>query len=284
MKIANLNGRATIVRDDGVLDIARASGNAFSSKPDAILGLVKEIRAWYEAHDFELDRCVNLASLSEDQSRLGPPVLRPSQVFAVGINYRDHGAEMGIATPSAPMIFTKFPSAIAGPDSTIALPTATCDWEVELVVVIGKGGRNIATSTALEHVAGFCVGQDISERTSQMAGSPPQFSIAKSHQGFAPIGPWLTTIDELANPLDLAIACDVNGETVQDGRTSAMVFTIPEVISYLSSVCELRVGDLIFTGTPSGAGFALTPPRFLQRGDRIESRIEGLGILRNTCS
>jgi len=186
-------------------------------------------------------------------------------VFAIGLNYRAHAEETGSAVPDLPLTFTKFPSCLAGPRDDIPLVPGSVDWEVELVLVVG---------------AGCAVGQDVSERQLQRAGRPPQFSLAKSHRGFGPVGPWVT--DEV-DPGDLAISCALNGEVVQASRTSDMVFGPAELLSYLSGICDLRPGDLVFTGTPAGVGMGRTPPRFLQPGDVLVSTIEHIGTLVNRC-
>lgn len=284
MRLANLNERATIVTDTGIVDIATASGGLLPSHPDHAIAAVDDVRHWYRTQQPEFDTTLTGIKLLADLSVLGPPVIAPRQIFAVGLNYADHGTETGLVPSDEPPVFTKFPSSITGPGATIALPTATCDWEVELVVVIGTGGRHIPTATALDKVAGFCIGQDISERTSQMAGPAPQFSLAKSHRGFSPIGPWLTTLDDLPDPHDLAIETSIDGETVQAARTSDMIFDVPTLVSRLSSICELLPGDLIFTGTPAGVGFSRTPPRYLAPGNLLRSVIEGLGELHNPCA
>ena len=150
-----------------------------------------------------------------------------------------------------------------------------------MVAVIGKGGRNISGENALEQICAYCVGQDISACTHQLELTHAQFSIAKSHQGFAPIGPWLTTVEEIENPQDLAIACDLDGDVVQETRTSMMIFDLPTQVAYLSSICELYPGDIIFTGTPEGVGLSCDPPRCIQPGETLNSRIESLGKMRN---
>lgn len=284
MKLANLNGRATIVTGRGVVDIAKASDETLPSDPDQAIAKLAQIRTWYDSHQPQLDSTVTSADLLAEPWRLGPPVTAPRQIFAIGLNYADHGAETGRPLPEKPLVFTKFASALSGPGAVIPLPTETCDWEVELVVVIGQAGRHITEDEAFEHVAGFCIGQDISERPSQLAGAQPQFSIAKSHAGFGPIGPWLTTLDELPNPTDLAIETKLDDELVQFGRTGSMIFGIATLISYLSQTCELMPGDLIFTGTPAGVGNSRTPPRFLTPGITVHSTIEGLGELHNLCA
>ncbi|WP_280221555.1 MULTISPECIES: fumarylacetoacetate hydrolase family protein [Nocardia] len=281
MKLANLEGRATLVTDDGIVDIHDSSDGLLPCDPDRAVENLAEVGRWYRQERPDLDPSHTAFSLAADPVLLGPPVARPSQIFAIGLNYAAHAAETNRRLPTTPLVFTKFASALAGPGDTIALPTQTCDWEVELVVVMGRTGRHIPLENALEHVAGYCVGQDISERSSQTAGERPQFSMAKSHRGFAPIGPWLTTLDELADPEDLVIEASIGDENVQAGRTSDMIFGVSALVSHLSQICELRVGDLIFTGTPPGVGQSRTPPRFLVPGDLLCSQIHGLGGLRN---
>ncbi|MFS0734475.1 fumarylacetoacetate hydrolase family protein [Microbacterium jepli] len=220
---------------------------------------------------------------SFDESDLRAPVPNPGQVFAVGLNYRDHADESGMAHPTTwPPVFTKFPTSIVGPFAEVELPeNGHTDWEVELVVVIATHAHHVALEDAWSHVAGVTVGQDLSERILQMASSPPQFSLGKSYPGFGPIGPVLVTIDELDDPDDLALSCTVNGETVQSGRTSQMIFSVPRLIANLSAVTPLRPGDIIFSGTPSGVGQARTPQWFLADGDHLVSTIEGIGTIRN---
>ncbi|WP_105967762.1 fumarylacetoacetate hydrolase family protein [Streptomyces geranii] len=283
MKLANLDGRATVVTPEGVIDLETASGGRFPARPDSAVARIFEIRDWLAATRPAPDPTTTQAMLETDATRLGPPVTSPAQVFAVGLNYRDHSAETGLAVPDVPLVFTKFPSSLAGPAADIPLPTPTCDWEIELVVVIAEGGRDIPAQKALDHVAGCCVGQDISERTGQMAGTAPQFSLAKSHRAFSPIGPWITTLDE-ADPADLGLTCTLDGQTVQSGRTRDLIFDVPTLISHLSGICELTPGDLIFTGTPAGVGFSRTPARYLTTGSVLRSTIEGLGSLTNPCS
>jgi 2-keto-4-pentenoate hydratase/2-oxohepta-3-ene-1,7-dioic acid hydratase in catechol pathway len=154
---------------------------------------------------------------------------------------------------------------------------------VELVVAIGRRGRGIAEARALEHVAGYCVGQDVSDRRQQFADKPPQFSLGKSFDGFGPVGPALVSLDEVRTPDDLALTCDVAGERMQDGRTRDMIFPVPELLAFLSRHLTLEPGDLVFTGTPAGVGSVRRPPRYLAAGEEVLSRIEGLGELRNRC-
>lgn len=249
---------------------------------------------FFELHSStEFDPQIGVASVLGDLSHLtigsrltGPvtldsPLPSPSQVFAVGLNYRRHAIEMNLQLPTRPMIFTKFPSSIGSPNATVAIPGPTTDWEAELVVVIGRAGRNISVSDAKSYVAGYMVGQDISERTMQMANNPAQFSMGKSYENFAPMGPYVTTADEVPDPQSLMITCSLNGQVMQFESTADMAFGVYEIVSYISQICELRVGDVIFTGSPAGVGQGQQPPRFLSAGDILETSIEGLGVLRN---
>jgi 2,4-didehydro-3-deoxy-L-rhamnonate hydrolase len=279
MRLANFDGRATIVLDDGIVDVATASNGAFSASIEKCLGQLDKLGAWYRSAQPPLSLEVAINDFAKE-SRLGP-IVNPQQVFAIGLNYRHHAAESGLDVPTTPMVFTKFASSICGPNETLPIPGASTDYEAELVVIIGATLRNVSEDDALAGVAGYCVGQDYSEREWQFRGSPPQFSLAKSFKNFAPIGPWLTTADEIPNPNALGVATRVNGDSMQDSNTSDMVFSVAELIVYISSVCELRRGDLIFTGTPEGVGQARTPPFFLKPGDEVETTIEGLGTIRN---
>jgi 2-keto-4-pentenoate hydratase/2-oxohepta-3-ene-1,7-dioic acid hydratase in catechol pathway len=161
----------------------------------------------------------------------------------------------------------------------VEIPAPTTDWEVELVVVMGRRAHRVHADAAWSHVAGLTIGQDLSERTLQRAGNVPQFGLGKSYPGFGPTGPWLVTLDEFADPDDLALSCSVNGVVMQDSRTSDLVFSVPRLIEYLSAVVVLLPGDVIFTGTPSGVGSARKPPQYLVPGDVVVSRIEGIGTL-----
>jgi 2-keto-4-pentenoate hydratase/2-oxohepta-3-ene-1,7-dioic acid hydratase in catechol pathway len=254
----------------------------FSSLVDDVIPMLAEVGQWFAADEPELDPDLSTANLLADLERLGPPVTRPVQVFAIGLNYADHASETGLELPEQPMVFTKWTSSIAGPGAVVSLPAATVAWEVELVAIIGKGGRSIAAADALDHLAGYCIGQDISERRLQMASTPAQFSLAKSLQNFSPIGPWLTTLDEVADPMDLAIGCRRDGEVLQDSRTSHLIFDVPTLVEYLSARIELMPGDMIFTGTPDGVGVGRRPRVFIEPGWTITSEIEGLGQMRTT--
>ncbi|MDH5671966.1 MAG: fumarylacetoacetate hydrolase family protein [Myxococcales bacterium] len=276
-RLVNLEGRAQLLIDGRCVDVQKRSAGAHGTDP------MDALQNWAAFCDWAQQQ----RSTPEDPvvapERLGPPVPAPRQIFGVGLNYRDHAEEAGIAIPAEPMIFTKFPSCIAGPHTDIPLTGNRVDWEVELVVVIGRGGRGIVEERALEHVAGFTVGQDISDRRRQFGDNPPQFSLGKSSAAFGPIGPAVTTLDALEDPNDLRLTCAINGESMQDGRTSDMIFGVSQLVAYLSRYCELWPGDLIFTGTPSGVGSVRDRRRYLAAGDRIESEIEGLGRLDNRC-
>lgn len=282
MKLANLEGRAVLVRAARTgargLDLATASGGLLPSAPEEVLRSWPQVSAWYRDHESTLPE----PDLDLDPARLGPPSPQPRQIFAVALNYRPHAAEAGFREPADPLVFTKFPSCLTGPVSTVDLPGDRVDWEVELVVVIGNGGTAIGADAAWDAVAGLTVGQDISERQVQMLGTPPQFSLGKSFPGFGPTGPWLSTPDEVADPADLKISCTVNGVQVQSARTGELIFPIPELISRLSRICPLLPGDLIFTGTPGGVGNRMDPPQYLTDGDELVSTVEGLGELRTT--
>ncbi|MFI5045005.1 MAG: fumarylacetoacetate hydrolase family protein, partial [Acidimicrobiales bacterium] len=210
------------------------------------------------------------------------PVPRPRQVFAIGLNYRTHAEESGMAVPDVPATFTKFPASLSGPFDDIEIVGTTVDWEVELVVVIGRRADRVGEADAWDHIAGLTVGQDISDRTLQFAAGA-QFSLGKSRRGFGPMGPWVVTTDELDNPDDLGLGCSVDGETVQDARTSDLIFNVPRLIAELSAVLPLLPGDVIFTGTPAGIGATRDPARFLQPGQVLETWVEGIGTIRNMC-
>jgi 2-keto-4-pentenoate hydratase/2-oxohepta-3-ene-1,7-dioic acid hydratase in catechol pathway len=270
MRIANLNGRAVLVVEGDAVDVDRASNGRFGPDPHAVLDNWTEFEAWARSTTLPAGEPFN-------PEQLGPPVPRPGQIFAIGLNYREHAAESGFDVPLEPPVFTKFQSSITGPYGTVDLPTATVDWETELVVVIGRRAQRVNAADAWSYVAGLTVGQDLSERTRQVVGPAPQFSLGKSFPGFAPIGPAVVTLDEIDSPDDLELGCSVNGEQMQKSRTSDMIFSVPVLLERLSAVVRLNPGDLIFTGTPSGVGAGRKPPRFLAPGDELVTRIEGLG-------
>ena len=187
-----------------------------------------------------------------------------------------------MAVPDVPATFTKFPASLSGPFDDIELVGDTVDWEVELVAVIGRRADRVAEADGWDHVAGVTVGQDISDRTLQFAAGS-QFSLGKSRRGFGPMGPWVVTPDELDDRDDLAIGCSVDGETVQEARTSDLIFSVPRLVAELSAVLPLLPGDVIFTGTPAGVGITRDPARFLRPGHELTTWIDGIGTIRNRC-
>jgi 2-keto-4-pentenoate hydratase/2-oxohepta-3-ene-1,7-dioic acid hydratase in catechol pathway len=272
VKLANVDGRAALVLGDQIADVATASAGRFGPDPMDLYAQWDDFRGFAAT--------VTTATGPLVEAVVGNPVPRPRQVFAIGLNYRSHAEESGLALPEVPAVFTKFPASLAGPFDDIAIVGDSVDWEVELVVVIGRAADRAERSDAWSHVAGVTVGQDISDRHLQFAAGG-QFSLGKSHRGYGPIGPWLVTPDELGNPDDLGLGCSVNGEKMQDARTTDLVFDIAQLIAELSAVLPLLPGDVIFTGTPAGVGIVRQPPRFLQPGDTLESWIEGIGSIRN---
>ena len=260
-----------LVVDDGIVDVAEASAGRFSPDPQSIYERWDELQAW-PAPSTPTGPLTEAALLA--------PVPRPRQVFAIGLNYAGHAAEAGLDIPQFPPTFTKFPTCLTGPDATVVLPSEFVDWEVELVLVVGRRAYQVPEGNGWSHIAGVMVGQDLSERIVQTRPPAPQFSLGKSFLGFGPTGPWVVTPDELADPDDLALGCTVNGEEMQKSRTSDLVFGADALIHLLSSITPLLPGDLIFTGTPSGVGGTRTPPRFLSPGDELVSTIEGIGTIR----
>ncbi|MFI6438040.1 fumarylacetoacetate hydrolase family protein [Streptomyces sp. NPDC050759] len=276
MRTANLDNRLILVDDDGAVDVEKASSGLFSADPQAVFDRWKEFIAWAQS-----PAALQAERIPVDESRLGPPAPRPRQVFAVGLNYAAHAAESNADMPTYPPIFTKFPTSLTGPNDTVTLPSAFVDWEVELVAVIGIRAQGVREEDAWRHVAGLTVGQDLSERLVQLTPPSPQFSLGKSFPGFSPTGPVLATPDEFDNPDDLAIGCALNDETMQASRTSGMIFSIPRLIAWISAICPILPGDLLFTGTPSGIGGARNPRRFLAPTEELHSWVEGIGSLRN---
>jgi len=272
MKLANYDGRAALVIDDAVADVHDASGGRFG--PD----LMRVYDDWPAFVDFAAGVTAGTAPLVEANLRC--PVPEPRQVFAIGLNYRSHAEESGMAIPAVPATFTKFPASLAGPFDDVEIVGDTVDWEVELVAVIGTRADCVDVADAWAHVAGLTVGQDVTDRTLQFAAGS-QFSLGKSRRGYGPMGPWLVTPDEVPDPEDLALRCSVDGETMQEARTSDLIFGVPQLVADLSAVLPLLPGDVIFTGTPEGIGATRRPPRFLQPGEVLETWIEGIGTIRN---
>lgn len=275
MRFGTVGGRFVLERDGRVLDVATASGGALPSDAVEVLERWDDLLGWAPTADWS-------GAYAVRPDELGPPVPAPRQVFAIALNYAPHAAEAGFERPVEPLVFTKFPSCITGPVTEVRLPEGHVDWEIEVVAVIGRGGYRIPRAQAWDAVAGLTVGQDLSERLLQLTGKPPQFSLAKSHPGFGPTGPFAVTPDELADRDDLGFDSTIEDEVIQHGRTSSMIFPVDDLVARLSAVCPLLPGDLIFTGTPEGVGNRRTPPRFLQPGEVLVSRLDGVGEIRQT--
>lgn len=246
-------------------------------------GLVEDINGFI-LDKTSLDRLKTLdperLPLVGNKPRLGACVTDVSKVIGVAINYLAHGTETGSRTPTEPTLFLKAPSSICGPDDNILLPPGSekTDWEVELGVVIGQRAKNISEQQALDHVAGYCVIDDVSERAFQLERGGQQHTKGKSCDSFCPLGPWLVTPDEIHNPQALNLWTKVNGVVMQQDTTASMLFSVAKLISYISEFMTLLPGDVIATGTPEGVGRGRTPPLYLRSGDSLELGIEGLGI------
>lgn len=273
-RLGNVDGRAVLVRGDHYTDLATHSSGVFG--PDPMEALARP------------DLLAELSGSLDDSSVtglladvvLGPPVPRPQKSFGIGLNYAAHAAEGGREAPESPLVFTKFPSCLVGPTADVEIRSGGCDYEGELVVVIGPGGKDIEPGDAWDHVVGLTVGQDISDRAVQFAAQPPHFDLGKSFDTFGPIGPVMVSRDSVDRDR-LRIVTEVNGEVRQDGRTDQMIFDVPTLVSYLSRVTTLSTGDLIFTGTPDGIG--ITQGKVLADGDVVTTHIDGIGTLTNRC-
>ncbi|MDL4818586.1 fumarylacetoacetate hydrolase family protein [Actinomadura opuntiae] len=274
MRIVNMAGRLGLLAGDAVIDVAEASNGLFSMDIQAVYHRWTEFRAWaVEAG--------GAAAKPLEEARLDSPVPQPGQVFAIGLNYLDHAEEAGLDVPTDSMVvFTKFSSSITGPFAEVELPPGSVDFEAELVVVMGKHAHRIDTGQAWDCVAGLTVGQDLSERDTQLRPPTPQFNMGKSFPGFAPMGPALVSADEFKDPDALAIGCALNGTPMQQSRTKLMIFPVAEIIARLSAIVTLKPGDVIFTGTPAGIGFAREPKVLLKPGDELVTSIEGIGSIR----
>ena len=225
-----------------------------------------------------------LPALAVSDVRLLPPVPRPGKVICIGLNYADHAAESGMEPPEYPLVFSKFPSNVVGPEDAVPMPLgeSESDYEAELAVVIGRRAWRVDEAAAMNHVLGYSCANDLSARAFQFADG--QWQRGKSCEGFCPLGPFIASTDEIADPHDLRIKLRLNDETVQDSSTNQLIFGIPALVAHLSSFVALEPGDVILTGTPPGVGFARKPPIRLKSGDRMEVEIDGLGILRNTMA
>ncbi|WP_314192197.1 fumarylacetoacetate hydrolase family protein [uncultured Arthrobacter sp.] len=278
MRLANIANRLTLVTPNNeVIDLSQESDGRFSPWIQECYQRWDELLEY--ARTLESSPGKPLADVPPED--FGNPAPEPHQVFAIGLNYAAHAAEASLAVPEDLTVFTKFASSLAGPYGTVTLPPGTVDWEVELVAVIGRGGSHIPADKAWRHVAGITIGQDLSERTMQSAGPAPQYSLAKSFPGFGPVGPLLVTPDAFEDPDSIELGCAINGEEVQQGNTSDMVFPVPQIIARLSKVTPLFPGDVIFTGTPPGVGVGRVPQRFLAPGDELVTYMRGVGEMRH---
>ena len=275
-RLANISGRASLVEDGNYYDLEVISDGEFNSDPsDALQNQDRLKQLNSQLPEMEPTGLVC-------DSELGPPVSSSANCYAVGLNYKNHAEESGLEIPDVPMIFTKHTSCLVGPSATIEMRSDAVDYEAELVAVVGKTGKDVRKEDAWDHVAGLCVGQDISDRGVQFSTKNlPQFNLGKSFDTFGPIGPFLVSPDELPNKDGLEIECLVNDEVRQKDNTNDLIFDIPFIICYLSEIVTLNVGDVIFTGTPGGVG--VMEGKFLKEGDILTTHIEGLGSLRNEC-
>ncbi len=268
--------RVAGLREDGVVDLNQTD----PAVPSCVKAL---LRHGPEGQQRAAAALGEGTAIPLEAVELLPPVPIPEKVFGIGLNYADHARETGKEPPPEPVVFAKFPTAVIPSDRPIVLPrlSTEVDYEAELVVVIGRPGRHIPRHQAIEHVAAFCCGCDVSARDWQMRKPGGQWILGKSFDTFAPIGPALVTLDEVGDVGDLRIQLRLNGQTMQDSTTAQLIFPVEELVAYLSSICTLSPGDLIFTGTPPGVGVARRPPVFLRPGDEIEVEIDRIGVLRN---
>lgn len=264
-----------IVSGEGIIRVA----DHLSAAPRDMAGLIGEWQLWQEP----LQRLAQLqkADFALDEVTLLAPVPRPGKILGIGLNYADHVAESGMATPADQLWFAMMNTAANGPYAPIDLPRVSeqLDYEAEMVFVIGKRCRHVSREQAREAIFGYCVGNDVSVRDWQLRTS--QFVLGKSFDGHAPFGPWLVTADELGNPHELGIRCFVNDEKRQDSNTRELIFDCYQQVEHLSKVMTLEPGDVIFSGTPGGVGVGFKPPRWLREGDRVRVEIDGLGAIEN---
>jgi 2-keto-4-pentenoate hydratase/2-oxohepta-3-ene-1,7-dioic acid hydratase in catechol pathway len=270
--------RAVVLRGDLYVDLHATD----SALPSSIRELLSGGRAALEAAE-RTAQARKVITYPADRVRLLAPVPDPRKIICLGLNYRDHAAESGAPIPKDPILFSKYATALIGQGEPIVLPAISneVDYEAELVVVVGKRGRQIAEDAALSFVAGYTIGHDVSARDWQLKKDGKQWMAGKTFDTFAPTGPWLVTADEVPDPHALAIRLRLNGQVMQDSNTKEMIFSVGFVIAHLSRIFTLEPGDLIFTGTPPGVGMARKPPVYLKAGDVVEVEIGGLGVLRN---
>ncbi len=272
-RLANIGGRAALCDATHWYDLESVTSGTFTA--DVMAAITRS----GELHNIDLSTHTQSGALAD--AAFSAVVPAPKNCFAIGLNYRSHAAESNMELPAAPLTFTKFPSCLVGPNDDVVLNSAFGDYEVELVVVIGRTCRNVAEADAWSYVAGLTGGQDISDRALQFAAKPPHFDLGKSRDTYGPIGPVIVSTDSFADPDNIAMTCSINGEQRQNDSTANLIFSVPKLIAYLSAILTLHPGDVIFTGTPDGVGAAKR--LFLQSGDVIDSALEGIGSLRNVC-
>ena len=270
------NEKPGVITTDGT----RRDISAFGSDYDEAFfrgNGIQKLRDWLENN-------LNICPIIDKSIRLGPPLVRPSKIVCVGINYAMHAKESGMDIPEEPILFFKASSAIVGPYDSIVIPKGSkkTDWEVELAVIIGKKASYVSEIDAMDHVFGYVLHNDVSERAYQLEHSG-QWVKGKSCDSFAPVGPFIATSDEIKDPNNLDLWLKLNGEVMQKSNTSDFIFNIQYVVSYISQFMTLLPGDIISTGTPFGVGMGLTPPRYLKEGDIVELGIEGLGTSKQRC-
>ena len=274
-KLANIAGRAALVEGENYYDLETISNGDFDKDTTNALKNLDGLKALSS----ELNKAEPTGILKD--ANIDAPVSTPKNCYAVGLNYRNHAEEAGMDIPSSPMVFTKHTTCLVGPNAIIEMRSDHVDYEAELVAVIGMPGKNISKDRAWDHVAGLCVGQDVSDRTVQFSSKPPQFNLGKSFDTFGPMGPYLVSPDALKDRDSLPIECKVNEEIRQKDNTNDLIFNVATIISYLSEIVTLNTGDVIFTGTPGGVG--VMEGKFLKEGDIITTSIEGIGTLKNQC-
>jgi len=281
MRLATLNTpegpRAAVLVGDRFVDLAASD----SQIPNSVRRIIGDPALLAAAREVAARR--DGAGVLAATARLLAPVHDPQKIVCVGLNYRDHAHESKMPIPKEPVLFSKFPSALVGHGEPVVIPkvSSKVDYEAELVIVVGQRGRRIPEAAAMDYVAGYSVGHDVSARDWQLEKDGKQWMVGKTFDTFAPVGPTLVTRDEVADPHKLDIRLRINGQTYQSSSTEQMIFTVAQLVSYLSVVFTLEPGDLIFTGTPPGIGHARNPPLYLKPGDVAEVEIARLGLLRN---
>ena len=277
MRFANASGRGSLVLDGRAVDVGEASGGALGSDPMLLADLANHPQLRALAAEVDPSGWPSI-----EEADLDPPVPRPGKIIALALNYRSHAIEAGRDIPTEPHVMAKFPTCICGPDDDVPIhDLQMVDYEVELVLAIGRRCKGLAAADAWNHVSGLTCGNDVSDRNEQFRPPVRQFSLAKSYDAFGPIGPTMVTPDGVADPDDLALSCRVDGELRQQARTSDFIFPVGYLLAWLSRYVTLEVGDLIFTGTPGGVGDSMDPPSYLRDGQVVEMEIEGIGRLRN---